>query len=53
MTSLQQVYLTIYATAISPYTYTGSGNIDITGNQISWVSPLKVNDEVVLNPSLN
>ena len=32
---LSQAYLTMYDTAISPYTYTGSENIDITDNQIS------------------
>ena len=43
----------MYDTAISPYTYTGSENIDITDNQISLTFPLKINDEVVLNPRLN
>ena len=40
----------MYDTTVSPYTYTGSGNIDITDNQISLTFPLKVNGEVVLNP---
>ena len=31
---LSQVYLTMYDTTVSPYTYTGSENIDITNNQI-------------------
>ena len=43
----------MYDTAISPYTYTGSENIDITYNQSSLIFPLKINDEVVLNPRLN
>ena len=38
---LSQVYVTMYGTAISPYTYTGSENIDITDNQISLTFPLK------------
>ena len=37
----------MYDTAMSPYTYTGSENIDITDNQISLSFPLKVNDKVV------
>ena len=40
----------MYDTTVSPYTYTGSENIDITDNQISSEFPLKVNDEVVSNP---
>ena len=35
------------------HTCTGSGNIDITDNQISLDCPLKVNGEIVLNPRLN
>ena len=50
ITELQQVLLAIYDTAVSPYTYTGSENIDITDRQISLKSLLKVNDEVILNP---
>ena len=45
---LSQVFLTMYDTAISPYTYTGSENIDITDNQISLKFNIKMNDEVVL-----
>ena len=43
-------FLAIYDTSVSPYSYTGSENIDITDNQISLKLPLNVNDEVVLNP---
>ena len=50
ITELQQVSLAIYDTAVSPYTYTGSENIDITDNRISLNCQLKVNGEVVLNP---
>ena len=50
ITDLQQVFLAIYDTAVSPHTYTGSENIDITDNRISLNLALKVNDEVVLNP---
>ena len=53
MSDLPQVTLTMYGTAISPYTYTGSGDIDITDNQISLKFHIKVNDEVVLNPRVN
>ena len=42
------MYLTMYDTTVSPYTYTGSENIDITNNQIPLKFPLKMNDEVVL-----
>ena len=42
----------MYDTASSPYTYTGSGNIDITDNQISLKLHITINDEVVLNPRL-
>ena len=35
ITELSQVFLTIYDTSVSPHTYTGSENIDITDNQIS------------------
>ena len=38
---------------MSPHTYTGSENIDTTGNQISLSFSLKVNGEIVLNPRLN
>ena len=47
---LSQVFLAIYDTTLSPYSYTGGGNIDITDNRISLSFLLKVNDEVVLNP---
>ena len=40
----------MYDTTVSPYTYTGSKHIDITDNQISLTFPLKIYDEVVLNP---
>ena len=40
----------MYDTTVFPYTCTGSGNIDITDNQLLLTSPLKVNDEVILNP---
>ena len=33
----------MYDTAISPYTYTGSENIDITHTRISLTYPLKHN----------
>ena len=39
--NLPQVYLTMYDTTVSPYTYTGSENIDITDNQIPLTFPLK------------
>ena len=42
--------MAIYGTTTSPYSYTGSENLDITNNQISLNFPLKVNDEIVLNP---
>ena len=53
ITELSQVFLAIYDTPVSPYPYTGSENIDITDNRISLSFPLKVNDEVVLNPRVN
>ena len=49
ISELQQVFLAIYDTGISSYTYTGSENINITNNEISLTSPLKINDEIVLN----
>ena len=48
--ALQDVYLAIYDTSISPSTYTGSENIDITDNQISLNFPLKINDEIIMHP---
>ena len=50
ITELQQVFLAIYDTTVSPHTYTGSGNIDITDNQISLNFQLQLNDEFVINP---
>ena len=50
ITELSQVFLAIYGTPVSPYSYTGSGNIDITDNQFPLSFPLKVNDGVILNP---
>ena len=42
--------LAIYDISISPSSYTGSENIDITANQISLSFPLKINDEIVMHP---
>ena len=53
ITDLQQVFLAIHDTTVSPYSYTGSENIDITDNRIPLSFPLEVNDEVVLNPRVN
>ena len=53
ISDLSQVYLTMYGTGISSYTYAGSENIDITDNQISLTYPLKINNEAFLNPMLN
>ena len=50
ITELSQVFLAIYDTAVSPHTYTGSENIDITNNRISSNLSLNVNGELVLNP---
>ena len=47
--ALQDVYLAMYGTTVSPQTYTGSENIDITINEISLNFPLK-NDEIFLKP---
>ena len=44
------MYLAIYDTNAQPFVYTGSENIDITINQIPINSPLKINNEIVLNP---
>ena len=52
-TELSHVFLAIYDTEVFPQTYTGSENIDITNNDISLDFPLKINDEMVLNPRLN
>ena len=53
ITELPQVFLALYDTNTNPQTYTESENIDITDNQISWNFPIKINDEVVLDPRLN
>ena len=53
ITELSQVSLAIYDTTVSPQTYTGSGNIDITSNGIPINSPLKTNDGLVLNPRVH
>ena len=53
ITELSQVFLAIYDTGISSHTYTGSGNIDITYNQISLKFPIQITDGIVLNPMLN
>ena len=42
ITDLSQVFLAIYDTTVSPQTYTGSENIDITNNEISLNFPLKM-----------
>ena len=41
-TELSQVCLAIYDTALIPFSYTGSGNIGITYNQISLGFPMKI-----------
>ena len=48
--ALQGVYLALYDTSISPTTYTGSENIDITDNQISLNFTQKIKGEAVLHP---
>ena len=53
ITELQQVFLAIYDTTVSPQTHTGSENIDVTNNEIPLSSPLKINDELFLNPRVN
>mgnify|MGYP003340965473 CR=1 FL=1 len=45
--TLQDVYLALYDTTTSPYSYSGSENIDITDNQISLTFPITVNGEEV------
>ena len=50
ITELAQVFLAICDTGIIPFSYTGSGNIGITGNQISLNFSMEVNNETVLNP---
>ena len=41
ISDLPQVYLTMYDTTVSLYTYTDSEDIDITDNQLSLTFPLK------------
>ena len=41
ITGLSQAFLAIYDTTVSPQTYTGSKNIDITNNEISLNFPWK------------
>ena len=53
ITELSQVFLAIYDTTVSPQTYTGSENIDITNNAISLNFPLEINDEIILNQRVN
>ena len=48
--TLQDVYLALYDTTTSPYSYSGSENIDITDNQISLTFPIKINGETVFHP---
>ena len=50
---MSQVFLAIYDTTVSPSTYTGSENIDITNNEISLNFLLTINDELFLNPRVN
>ena len=50
ITALSQVFLAIYDTSISPSTYTGSENIDITNNEMSLNFPIKINDEICFHP---
>ena len=50
ITPLQQVPLAIYDIDSIPLSYTGNENIDITNNQIALSFPLKINNEIVLNP---
>ena len=42
ITDLSQVFLAIYDTTVSPQTYTGSENIDITNNEFSLNFPLQL-----------
>ena len=49
ITELQQVFLAIYDTEVSPQTYTGNENIDITNNEIPFCLPLEMNDGIVAN----
>ena len=45
-----QISLAICDTDIIPFSYTGSENIGIPDNQISLNLPMKINNEIVLNP---
>ena len=47
---ITSVCLATYDTSVSPSTYTGSENIDITNNELPLNFPLTINDELVLNP---
>ena len=49
---LSQVYLTMYDTTVSPYTDTGSENINVTDIQISLNFSIKVNGGTVLHPRM-
>ena len=53
ITDLQNVFLAIYDISVSPSSYTGSENIDITNNEISLSFPLTINNEPFLNPRVN
>ena len=48
-TPLQQA-LAIYDTNAQPFVHTGSEHIDITNIQIPLNCPMKINNEIVLNP---
>ena len=51
ITELSQVYLAVYDTNLNPQTYQPSENIDIDNtNTISLQFPLKINDEIIMNP---
>ena len=50
ITELSQVFLAIYGTTVSPQTYTGSENIDITNHGIPLNLSSKINDELVSKP---
>ena len=39
--TLQDVYPAMYDTAVSPHTYTGGENINITNNEMSLTFPFK------------
>ena len=53
ITELQNVFLAIYDISVSPSSYTGSENIDITNNEISLSFPLTINNEPFLNPRVS